>query len=56
MDPWSELLLASVVWTICSTHHTSLWATPDQLVFARDILSNLKFVADWEAIRHRKQT
>ena len=31
-DPWSELL-ASVAWAICSTHHTTLQATPAQLVF-----------------------
>ena len=54
MDPWSELV-ASVVWAICSKHHTTLQATPGQLVFGRDILLNLKFVADWEAIRVRNQ-
>ena len=35
MDPWSELL-SSVAWAICSTHHTTLQATPGQLVFGRD--------------------
>ena len=40
MDPWSELL-ASVAWAICSTHHTTLQATPGQLAFGRDMLSNL---------------
>ena len=54
MDPWSELL-GSVAWAICSTHHTTLQATPGQLVFGRDMLLNLKFVADWEAIKLRKQ-
>ena len=53
MDPWSELL-ASVAWAICSTHHTILQAIPRQLVFGRDMVLNLKFVADWEAIRLRK--
>ena len=38
-----------------STHHTTLQATPGQLVFGRDILLNLKFVADWEVIKIRKQ-
>ena len=55
IDPWSEQL-ASVAWTIYSTHHTILKATPgQQLVFDRDMLLNLKFVADWGAIRLRKQ-
>ena len=49
------VLLGSVAWAICSTHHTTLQATPGQLVFGRDMLLNLKFVADWEAIKLRKQ-
>ena len=54
LDPWSELL-ASAAWAIRSTHHTTLQATPGQLVFGRDMLLNAKFIADWEAIRLRKQ-
>ena len=54
MDPWSELL-GSVAWAIHSTHHTILQAIPSQLVFGRDMLLKLKFVADWEAIKLRKQ-
>ena len=54
LDPWSELL-ASAAWAIRSTHHTTLQATPGQLVFGRDMLLNVKFIADWEAIRLRKQ-
>ena len=45
MDPWSELL-ASVVWAICSTRHTTFQKIPGQLVFGRDMLLNLKFVAE----------
>ena len=54
MDPWSELL-GSVAWAIHSTHHITLQTTPGHLVFGKDILLNLKFVADWEAIKLRKQ-
>jgi hypothetical protein len=32
LDPWGEIL-ASVAWAICSTYHTTLDATPGQLVF-----------------------
>ena len=53
-DPWSELL-ASVAWEICSTHHTTLQASPAQLVFIQDMMLNIKLIADWEAIRLRKQ-
>ena len=54
VDPWGELL-ASVAWAIRSTHHTTLQASPAQLVFGRDMLLDMKFLADWEAIRLRKQ-
>ena len=53
VDPWGELL-ASVAWAIRSTHHTTLQASPAQLVFGRDMLLDMKFIADWEAIRLRK--
>ena len=52
-DPWSGVM-TSVPWAIYSTHHTILQATPGQLVSGRDMLLNLKFVADWKAIRLRK--
>jgi hypothetical protein len=32
LDPWGEIL-ASVAWAIHSTYHTTLDATPGQLVF-----------------------
>ena len=44
--------LGSVAWAICSTHHTTLQATPGQLVFGRDMLLNLKFVADPNKLKY----
>jgi hypothetical protein len=38
--PWSKIL-ASVAWAICSTFHTTLGATPGQLVYGRDMLFDL---------------
>jgi hypothetical protein len=35
--------------------HTTLRATPSQLVFGRDALLNVSFEADWQYIRERKQ-
>ena len=40
VDPWSDIL-ASVAWAIRSTHHTTLQASPAQLVFSRDMLLNV---------------
>ena len=53
-DPWSGIL-AATAFAVRSTYHTTLQATPGQLVFGRDMILNTPFIADWEAIRKRKQ-
>ena len=53
-DPWSPFLTA-VAYAIRSTYHTTLQATPGQLVFGRDMILPLKFKADWARIRQQRQ-
>ncbi|MGH7974316.1 MAG: integrase catalytic domain-containing protein, partial [bacterium] len=53
-NPWSGFL-SSVAWAIRSTYHTTLDATPGQLVFGREMIFNLAHNANWERIRLRKQ-
>jgi transposase InsO family protein len=53
-DPWTEVL-ASVAYAIRSTYHTTLQATPAQLVFGRDMIYPLQYIAEWDVIRKRKQ-
>ena len=53
-DPFGSFI-SSAAWAIRSTYHTTLKATPGQLVFGRDMLLNVPFKADWAAIRQRKQ-
>jgi hypothetical protein len=53
-DPWSAFL-ASAVFAIRSTHHTTLGASPGQLVFGRDMLLPIKFKANWAEIKARCQ-
>jgi hypothetical protein len=53
-NPWSEFLQACA-FGIRSTHHTTLQASPGQLVFGRDMIHNLPFVADWNRIKTNKQ-
>lgn len=43
------------MFAIRATYHTTLQATPAQLVFGRDAIMNIKFEADWNLIRERKQ-
>jgi hypothetical protein len=59
-DPWSSFLAATAR-AIRSTYHTTLHATPTQLVFGRDMILNIKFKADWairkctKTVKHRKR-
>lgn len=53
-DPWGEYL-ASVAWALCSTIHSTLKATPAQLVFGRDMILPIAFKANWEELRARRQ-
>jgi hypothetical protein len=45
-DPWGPFL-ASAAYAIRSTFHTTLKATPGQLVFGRDMVLTIKVMADW---------
>lgn len=47
-------LLNSVAFAMRSTIHTTLNATPTQLVFGRDHILPVQFQADWDYIRSRK--
>jgi hypothetical protein len=40
---------------IRSTYHTTLQATPCQLVFGRNMIHNIDFRANWDQIQKRKQ-
>ena len=53
-DPRTDIL-AHVSWAIRSLYHSTLQATPDQLVFGQDMLLNIHFVAKWNIINEQKQ-
>ena len=53
-NQWSGIL-ATTMFAVLTTYHTTLQASPMQLVFVRDAVLNIKRVADWEHIRKRKQ-
>ena len=53
-DPFSGILSATMFATR-ATYHTTTRATPTQLVFGRDAITNIKFEADWNLIRQGKQ-
>jgi hypothetical protein len=53
-DPWEGILTATM-FAIRATYHTTLQATPSQLVFGQDAILNVQFEANWNLIRERKQ-
>ena len=50
-----EPFLTACAYAIRCTQHTTLQATPGQLVFGRDMILPIKFHADWALITQRKQ-
>ena len=52
-DSWSGIL-ATTMFAVHATYHTTLQASPMQLLFGRDAILNIKHVSDWEHIRQRK--
>ena len=53
-DPFGGILAATMFATR-ATVHTTLQATPAQLVFGRDAILNTTFEANWKYIKDRKQ-
>jgi hypothetical protein len=48
-------ILSAVAFAMRATVHTTTQATPSQLVFNRDAIQNVRFEADWQFIKERKQ-
>jgi hypothetical protein len=53
-DPWGHFLSAAA-WAIRSTVHTTLDATPGQLVFGQDMLLPIQLKTDLARIQQRNQ-
>ena len=53
-DPWKGII-AAAKFACHATVHTTLNASPSQLVFGRDAIINTRYEANWEVIRERKQ-
>jgi hypothetical protein len=52
--PWGPFLF-SAAYAIRSIFHTTLKATPGQLVFGREMVLPITFMADWGAIEQQRQ-
>jgi len=49
-----DYFLQFTPYDIRSTYHTTLQATPCQLVFGRDMIHNIAFKSNWNHIQKRK--
>lgn len=47
--------MTAVSFVVRSTIHTTLQATPAQLVFGKDFILNIPFTADWRMMQEKKQ-
>ena len=53
-DPWASFLSATA-YAVRSTYHTTLEASPCQLVFGRDMMLPIRFKANWASIQQKRQ-
>jgi hypothetical protein len=53
-DPWNELLQACA-FGIMSTFHTTLQASPGQLVYGRNMIHDVRFQENWDRIKNNKE-
>jgi hypothetical protein len=53
-EKW-EGILAAVGFVMQATVHTTMRATPMQLVFGRDAIHNVRFQADWPFVKEGRQ-
>ncbi len=50
-----DIFLADAALAIRSTHHTVLKASPGAAIFGRDMLFDIRFIADWKIIGEHRQ-
>ncbi len=50
-----DIFLSDAPWTVCSTYHTVLKASPGAAIFGQDMLFEIPFIADWQKIGEHRQ-
>ena len=53
-NPWA-LFIADTCFTVRATSHTTMKASPGQLVFGRAMVLPIRYLADWEYLRQVRQ-
>ncbi len=50
-----DVFLSDAAWAVCSTYHTVLKASPGAAIFGRDMIFDIRFIADWQKIGEHRQ-
>ncbi len=50
-----DVFLSDAAWTVCSTYHTVLKASPGAAIFGGDMLFDISFIAEWQKIGEHRQ-
>jgi hypothetical protein len=50
-----DVFLSDTAWTIFSTYHTVLTASPGSAIFGQNMLFYIQFIADWQKIGEHRQ-
>jgi hypothetical protein len=50
-----DVFLSDAAWTVCSTYHTVLKASPGAAIFGQDMLFDILLIADWHKIEEHRQ-
>ena len=48
-------VLQAVAWSLRSTRHTAVQASPGQVTFGRDMVVNATYLENWRMIKERKR-
>jgi hypothetical protein len=50
-----DVFLSDAAWTVCSTYHTVIKASPGAAIFGQDMLFDIPFIADWQKVGEHRQ-
>jgi hypothetical protein len=50
-----DVFLSDAAWADCSTYHTVLKVSPGAVIFGRDMLFDILFIADWQKVGEHRQ-
>jgi len=54
-SPWWDGILSAAMFALRATYHTTLQATPTQLVFGKDAMLNVKLEANCHLIKQKRE-